>query len=78
MVGLVYNDARYFVLPMPNARKKEKKTRRCSGEHGAAYHASTSKPSSENSVATTVLRENWRPASALMAFCADSVSWYLM
>jgi hypothetical protein len=25
MVGLVYNDARYFVLPMPNARKKEEK-----------------------------------------------------
>jgi hypothetical protein len=42
------------------------------------YQASTSKPSSENSVATTVLRENWRPASALMAFCADSMSWYLM
>ena len=60
--------------PPPLKRKESDRA----GTQAPIYHASTSKPSSENSVATTVLRENWRPASALMAFCAESVSAYLM
>jgi hypothetical protein len=42
------------------------------------YQASTSKPSSENSVARTVLLENCLPARVLIAVCAFSASSYLM